>query len=220
MLKLGDADVRCGSGRGQSPERVSAETSTAASNCSSRRGRRGGMIASILSDVYVGITARPLTELRVTVEAMRRGIPVAEPMGAMVEWISPVLYRGFFLTRAVPGMTLWEFVQTDDDPTVRRHVLGQVRSRDRHDARQGPLSRRSKSAQPARHSRARQFQRDHHRPRQVAPLRRAGVVRDAPQERRALVAISAQTRSVGKISRRSCAVIAESRLSPTSRRKG
>ncbi len=93
-----------------------------------RRGRRGGLIASILSDVYFGITPRPLTELAVTVEAMRRGIPVAEPMGAMIEWLSPVLYRGFFLTRAVRGMTLWEFLKTDDDPTVRTHVLGQARA--------------------------------------------------------------------------------------------
>ena len=93
-----------------------------------RRGRRGGMIGSILSDVYVGITPRPLNELALTVEAMRRGIPVAEPMGAMIEWIGPALYRGFFLTRAVRGMTLWEFVKTDDDPIVRGHVLGQARA--------------------------------------------------------------------------------------------
>ena len=93
-----------------------------------RRGRRGGLIASILSDVYVGIAPRPLNELAVTVQAMKRGIPVAEPMGAMVEWIGPALYRGFFLTRAVRGMTLWQFVKTDDDPTVRNHVLAQARA--------------------------------------------------------------------------------------------
>ena len=93
-----------------------------------RRGRRGGLIASILSDVYVGIAPRPLNELAVTVEAMKRGIPVAEPMGAMIEWIGPALYRGFFLTRAVRGMTLWQFVKTDDDPTVRNHVLAQARA--------------------------------------------------------------------------------------------
>ncbi|MGA7873527.1 MAG: lipopolysaccharide kinase InaA family protein [Candidatus Binatus sp.] len=93
-----------------------------------RHGRRGGMIASILSDIYVGTTPRPLTEIAVTIEAMRRGVPVAEPMGAMVEWIGPALYRGFFLTRAVRGMTLWEFVKTDDDPTVRGHVLAQARA--------------------------------------------------------------------------------------------
>jgi tRNA A-37 threonylcarbamoyl transferase component Bud32 len=86
------------------------------------------MIASILSDIYAGITPRPLTELAVTIEAMRRGIPVAEPMGAMVQWIGPALYRGFFLTRAVRGMTLWEFLKTDDDSTVRSHVLGQARA--------------------------------------------------------------------------------------------
>jgi len=93
-----------------------------------RRGRRGGLIASILSDVYAGIAPRPLNELAVTVEAIKRGIPVAEPMGAMIEWVGPALYRGFFLTRAVRGMTLWQFVKTDDDPTVRNHVLAQARA--------------------------------------------------------------------------------------------
>ena len=93
-----------------------------------RRSRRGGMIASLLDDVYVGMNPRPLQELAITVAAMKRGIPVAEPMGAMVEWIGPALYRGFFLTRAAPGMTLWEFLRTDDDATVRKHVLQQVRS--------------------------------------------------------------------------------------------
>ncbi|HEV2171369.1 MAG TPA: lipopolysaccharide kinase InaA family protein [Candidatus Binatus sp.] len=91
-----------------------------------RRCRRGGMIAALLSDIYVGLTPRPFNELGVAVEALRRGIAVAEPMGAMVEWIGPAVYRGFFLTRAVRGMTLWEFVQADDDPTVRRHVLEQA----------------------------------------------------------------------------------------------
>lgn len=93
-----------------------------------RRCRRGGMVASLLGDLYVGIAPRPFDELGVTLDAMRRGIPVADPMGAMVEWVGPALYRGFFLTRAVRGMTLWEFVRTDDDPTVRRHVLEQARA--------------------------------------------------------------------------------------------
>jgi 3-deoxy-D-manno-octulosonic acid kinase len=91
-----------------------------------RRCRRGGMVASLLSDVYVGLAPRPLIELGIAVQAMKRGVPTAEPMGAMVEWIGPALYRGFFLTRAMRGMTLWEFLQTDDDPTVRRHVLEQA----------------------------------------------------------------------------------------------
>jgi 3-deoxy-D-manno-octulosonic acid kinase len=127
MQKLGTLTSAVGAGAGnrQSAYRLSLDDGL---ELFARRSRRGGMIASILSDVYAGMTPRPLTELAVTIEAMRRGIPVAEPMGAMVEWIALVLYRGFFLTRAVPGMTLWEFLKTDDDPTVRSHVLGQARS--------------------------------------------------------------------------------------------
>ena len=126
MQKLGmlTSAVEAGAGNRHSAFRLSLDNGL---ELFARRSRRGGMIASILSDVYTGMTPRPLTELAVTIEAMRRGIPVAEPMGAMVEWIAPVLYRGCFLTRAVPGMTLWEFLKTDDDSTVRSHVLGQAR---------------------------------------------------------------------------------------------
>jgi hypothetical protein len=127
LQKLGmlTSAVEAGAGNRQSAFRLNLDDGI---ELFARRSRRGGMIASILSDVYAGMTPRPLTELAVTIEAMRRGIPVAEPMGAMVEWIAPVLYRGFFLTRAVPGMTLWEFLKTDDDSTVRSHVLGQARA--------------------------------------------------------------------------------------------
>jgi hypothetical protein len=127
MQQLGEltSAVEAGAGNRQSAYRVDLGDGV---ELFARRGRRGGLVASILSDVYFGIAPRPLTELAVTVEAMRRGIPVAEPMGAMIEWLSPLLYRGFFLTRAVRGMTLWEFLKTDDDPTVRAHVLGQARA--------------------------------------------------------------------------------------------
>jgi len=127
MQKLGEltSAVEAGVGNRQSAYRMELDGGL---ELFARRGRRGGLIASILNDVYVGVAPRPLNELAVTVEAMRRGIPVAEPMGAMIEWLSPVLYRGFFLTRAVRGMTLWEFLKTDDDPTVRTHVLGQARA--------------------------------------------------------------------------------------------
>lgn len=126
MQKLGEltSAVEAGAGNRQSAFRLHLDDGI---ELFARHGRRGGMIASILSDIYVGMTPRPLTELSMTIEAVRRGIPVAEPMGAMIEWIGPALYRGVFLTRAVPGMTLWEFLKTDDDPTVRDHVLGQAR---------------------------------------------------------------------------------------------
>jgi 3-deoxy-D-manno-octulosonic acid kinase len=127
MQKLGEliSAVEAGAGNRQSAFRLELADGR---ELFARRGRRGGMIASILSDIYAGVTPRPLTELAVTIEAMRRGIPVVEPMGAMVEWIGPALYRGFFLTRPVRGMTLWEFLKTDDDPTVRAHVLGEARA--------------------------------------------------------------------------------------------
>jgi 3-deoxy-D-manno-octulosonic acid kinase len=92
-----------------------------------RRAKRGGLIRFLLTDLYFGFDPRPLRELAVTVEARRRGIAVAEPMGAMVERAGFGVYRGFFLTRAVAGLTLWEFLQTDDDPIVRELVLRQVR---------------------------------------------------------------------------------------------
>jgi 3-deoxy-D-manno-octulosonic acid kinase len=92
-----------------------------------RRNRRGGLIQLLLKDRYLGVHARPVRELAVAAEAHRRGIPIAEPIGAMVEWFGPFVYRGVFLTRALAGMTLWEFLRTDDDPSVRAHVIEQTR---------------------------------------------------------------------------------------------
>jgi len=92
-----------------------------------RIARRGGLLRLVLKDLYVGMRARPVRELAVAAEACRRGIPVAEPVGAMVEWVAPIVYRGVFLTRALPGMTLWEFLRTDDDALVGAHVIQQAR---------------------------------------------------------------------------------------------
>ncbi len=92
-----------------------------------RRSRRGGAIRLLLDDLYFGLHPRPLRELMVAAEAARRGVPLAEPMGAAVRWVAPGLYRGFFITRAAAGMTLWEFLRTDDDAGVRVHVLERAR---------------------------------------------------------------------------------------------
>jgi lipopolysaccharide kinase (Kdo/WaaP) family protein len=92
-----------------------------------RRARRGGAIRFVLDDLYFGFHPRPLAELAVTAAAARRGVPLAEPMGAAVRWVAPGLYRGFFITRAASGMTLWEFLRTDDDAGVRAHVLERAR---------------------------------------------------------------------------------------------
>ncbi|HVA76251.1 MAG TPA: lipopolysaccharide kinase InaA family protein [Candidatus Binataceae bacterium] len=93
-----------------------------------RRARRGGMMRFLLAETYFGFEPRPLKELIVAAEAHRRGIGVAEPMGASVEPVGPGFYRGFFLTRAIAGMTLWEFVRADDDPVVREHILLKARA--------------------------------------------------------------------------------------------
>ncbi|HVA69043.1 MAG TPA: lipopolysaccharide kinase InaA family protein [Candidatus Binataceae bacterium] len=93
-----------------------------------RRCRRGGAMRHLFDDLYFGANPRPLVELRVAAEALRRGIPTVEPFGAAVRWVAPLAYRGFFITRAAAGMTLWEFIRTDDDPHVRGHVLANARS--------------------------------------------------------------------------------------------
>lgn len=93
-----------------------------------RCARHGGLLRGLSGDLFFGLSARPLRELVVAGEAYRRGIAIAEPMGAMVEWLAPGVYRGFFLTRALDGMSLWEFIRTDDDPLVRRHVLERTRA--------------------------------------------------------------------------------------------
>jgi len=92
-----------------------------------RLNRRGGLARYFVENLYLGVRARPARELALAAEARRRGIPVAEAVGALVEWIAPIAYRGILLTRALPGMTLWEFVRTDEDPDVRAYVMEQAR---------------------------------------------------------------------------------------------
>lgn len=88
-----------------------------------RRGRRGGLAHFITRDIYFGASTRPLRELAIANEARLRGIPIAEPLGAMIEAVAPGFYRSAFITRALTGMTLWEFLRADDDAVVRRHVV-------------------------------------------------------------------------------------------------
>jgi 3-deoxy-D-manno-octulosonic acid kinase len=92
-----------------------------------RMNRRGGLIRRILRSLYVGTGGRPTRELAVAAEARRRGIPVPEPIGAIVEWVGPFVYRSIFLMGRLAGMTLWEFLRVDDDAVVNTHVILQVR---------------------------------------------------------------------------------------------
>jgi hypothetical protein len=121
LSTLGSAQ---GSGNRLSGHRLTLEDGT---ELFARVNRRGGLLRRVFKDLYLGIGARPARELAVAAEARRRGIPVAEPMGAMVEGVAPIVYRSIFLTRALPGMTLWEFICTDDDALVGAHVIRQAR---------------------------------------------------------------------------------------------
>jgi len=92
-----------------------------------RRSRRGGLVSMFIAETFFGLSPRPFRELAVTAEARRRGVAAAEPLGAMTAWLAPAVYRGWFLTRALNGMTLWDFIRHDDDPVVRGHVLLRAR---------------------------------------------------------------------------------------------
>jgi 3-deoxy-D-manno-octulosonic acid kinase len=62
--------------------------------------RRGGWLARVVRESYLGSTARPFRELAVTAEARRRGVAAAEVLAARVEgWIT---YRGAIVTAEVP----------------------------------------------------------------------------------------------------------------------
>jgi tRNA A-37 threonylcarbamoyl transferase component Bud32 len=91
-----------------------------------RRSMRGGLMR-FLGDRYIGFVPRMVYELNVISEARKRGVSVPEPMGAMVEKISPAFYRGAVLTKAIPGMTMWEFVKVETDPRSLSHVLRMAR---------------------------------------------------------------------------------------------
>jgi len=88
-----------------------------------RWGRRGGLVRLITPDIYFGASTRPLRELAVANEARLRGIPIAEPLGTMIEAVAPGFYRSAFIARALTGMTLWEFLRADDEAVVRAHVV-------------------------------------------------------------------------------------------------
>jgi 3-deoxy-D-manno-octulosonic acid kinase len=83
--------------------------------------RRGGLVARLVAETYVGFRPRPLRELAVTVEARRRGVPAPEVLAARVE--GGLIYRGALVTVEVPSSaTLVEALRRAPDAAERRRL--------------------------------------------------------------------------------------------------
>jgi 3-deoxy-D-manno-octulosonic acid kinase len=67
-----------------------------------RRFRRGGAMRW-LGDLYFGVRPRPLREFAVLLRARRRGLPVPDPLAAVVERTALVAYRGRLFMREIVG---------------------------------------------------------------------------------------------------------------------
>jgi 3-deoxy-D-manno-octulosonic acid kinase len=67
-----------------------------------RFGRRGGPVARVVRDRYLGLRPRPWRELAVSIAARERGAPVPEVVAACVHgWGA---YRSAIVTRELPGV--------------------------------------------------------------------------------------------------------------------
>jgi 3-deoxy-D-manno-octulosonic acid kinase len=81
--------------------------------------RRGGLVARLVRETYLGLRPRPLRELAVTAEARRRGVAAAEVLAARVA--GRLVYRGALVTAEVPAAaTLYEAFRAAPDAAARR----------------------------------------------------------------------------------------------------
>lgn len=79
--------------------------------------RRGGWLARVVHQTYLGLRPRPLRELALTEEVRRRGVSAAEVLAARVE--GGVAYRGALLTAEVPDATTLGEALAGADPPAR-----------------------------------------------------------------------------------------------------
>ena len=82
-----------------------------------RHYRRGGLIARIASDAFLG--NRMLAEFRIHRALFQQGFPVPEPLGVAWERHG-ALYRGFIATRYLEAVTLLEYLR---NPAAKREIL-------------------------------------------------------------------------------------------------
>jgi 3-deoxy-D-manno-octulosonic acid kinase len=85
-----------------------------------RLGRRGGLVARLVRETYLGLRPRPLRELAITVEARRRGVAAPEVLAARVE--GRLAYRGALVTVAVPEAATLIAAFAAADPAARREL--------------------------------------------------------------------------------------------------
>jgi len=89
--------------------------------------RRGGFPARVLRDTYFGWNPRPFRELCATEALRRRAAPVVEVYAAAVRWRLPGCYRGWLVSRYVPGAaSLWAWLSAAPAPAERRVVFARV----------------------------------------------------------------------------------------------
>ncbi|HEV7734426.1 MAG TPA: lipopolysaccharide kinase InaA family protein [Candidatus Binatia bacterium] len=87
-----------------------------------RCNRRGGWLARVVRETYLGPWHRPLRELEVTAEARRRGVPAAEILAVRVE--GGLVYRGAVVTAEVPdAATLVDALRASPDAGTRRALV-------------------------------------------------------------------------------------------------
>lgn len=85
--------------------------------------RRGGLVARVVRETYVGFRPRPLRELAVIDEARRRGVAAAEVLAVRVD--GGLVHRGVLVTAEVPAAsTLFDALRAAPDAASRRAVAG------------------------------------------------------------------------------------------------
>jgi 3-deoxy-D-manno-octulosonic acid kinase len=97
VLTAGYGGDRVAGGRGAT-RRISTERGAIVA----RRFRRGGAMRW-LGESYFGVRPRPLREFDLLLRARRRGLPVPEPIAAVVERRFAITYRGQLLMAEVAG---------------------------------------------------------------------------------------------------------------------
>lgn len=82
-----------------------------------RPARRGGLVARVNRERYLGFDPRPFQELRVSEHLRAAGVATVEVLAAAAHWWIPGVYRAAVVTREMTdAVNLWEFMQRVEPP--------------------------------------------------------------------------------------------------------